>query len=121
MRNNELGIDQPVKLFAAEIVAREVIKMEIREQIAEISSLIRAAKEEKEMSCRYDDEISEATKIILEKAGYDVEEYDDWTEISWESVYDELTESEDDVIQMAQEAGVHIITLAEYRNRAEEE
>lgn len=121
MKNSGLGIDQPVKLLSAEIVAREVIKMEIREQIAEINSLIREAKENGEVSCRYNDEISEATKIILEKAGYEVDEYDDWTEISWESAYEELTESEDDVIQIAQEAGVRIITLDEYKNRVGEE
>lgn len=120
MRNNELGIDQPVKLLSAELVAREVIKMEIREQIAAINSLIRTAKENGEKSCRYDNDISESTKIILEKAGYEVEEYCNWVEISWESTYNELSETEDVVMQLAEEAGVQIITLDEYRNRVEE-
>lgn len=120
MQNNEVEIDQPVKLLSAELVAREIIKMKIREQIAEIHSLIQLAKKNGEVSVNFNENIAESTKIILEKAGYEVDEFCGGAEISWKYQYDLLSDDEDTVMQLAQEAGVQIITLDEYRNCVKE-
>lgn len=110
--------DEPIQILSAESVAREVISLELMNELWRANKVILAAKENGKKSCKFQGYMSEATKIVIRKAGYELYGEDsDYVEISWEDIYSKLSENEEVVMQIAEELGIQFVSLEEYHNR----
>lgn len=109
--------DKPIKVLSAEVVAREVVRLKLMEELPVVIQAIKNAMEDGKTSCYFDGNMSQATQCVLEKAGYDLYGQDSYqVEISWSDAYDGIADDEDAVLEILEEVGIRIITVDEYRN-----
>lgn len=103
-----------IKIIAAKVAARKTIKARLEKEIPLINEVIQKAKEAGDIRVYYSGEISKATVIMLEKAGYVVNHWDVWdvkTEITWYPAYNKLVDNPSEVEKIAKEAGLDIVEM----------
>ena len=94
-----------LKLITAKIAARDTTKVKLQEEIPKINRLITDAKGNGEFCVKINvNEYSFATRTLLEKAGYEVED----NFISWSAQGVAISKNEDEVIELAKEANVEV-------------
>ena len=95
-----------IKLIKAKIAARKAIKARLKKEIPMINELIEKASQEGDFNVPINvNEYSNSARILLEKAGYDV----NYNEISWAHLGGEMDRNEKELKKIAEAAGVKIL------------
>lgn len=99
-----------VEIMSAESVARETLKMVLENEIPLVNKAIEKAKEDGLRTTFVKRNLSAATKRLLKKAGYYVDDdITNSTEISWEAQYNNLITNDKFIEKVAEEIDIRIV------------
>lgn len=99
-----------VEIMSAESVARETLKFVLEKEIPLVNEAIENAKGNGLRVTFVKQNFSEATKRLLKKAGYYVDDDNrNNTQISWEAQYNNLTTNDKFIEKVAEEIDIKIV------------
>lgn len=97
-----------LKLIKAKIIARKTTKVILQKEIPKINELIEnASKDGKFCVLIKGSDYSYSTRVLLKKAGYEVE----YNSISWAHLGEAIDKNEKELMKIAKDAGVEIIEV----------
>ena len=102
-----------LKIISSKVAARKTIKAKLQKEIPPINDALEKAMANGETRIYYDGDISKPTAKMLEKAGYEVGDWDVLgnTEISWYLSYDNFSDNDSEVEKLAKELDLEIVEM----------
>lgn len=103
-----------MEIISAKLVAREIVKSYLEDEIPWINSALRDAKDRGQLEIIYQNNISKPTKEVLIKLGYEVEELDECKiKITCKTWYDKFSEDIVELEEILKELNVEIQEIPE--------
>lgn len=102
------------KIITSQEAARETIKTKLRNEIPKINDVIKEAMSTGQHSTKWAGALSNATIIMLEKAGYYVDntgKYGVYAEISWDSTYDEIVGNTSELEKIVEKLKIGVVKV----------
>lgn len=102
-----------LKIISSKVAARKTIKAKLQKEIPPINDALEKAMANGETRIYYDGDISKPTAKMLEKAGYEVKNWDVFgnTEISWYLSYNNFSDNDSEVEKLAKELDLEIVEM----------